>query len=67
MWKEEEHGDRRVNQARLEQAGATGARVLAVGCPFCLVMLGDAAREQGGVIDVRDVVELVAERVQPRP
>jgi Fe-S oxidoreductase len=67
MWKEEEHGDRRVNQARLEQAGATGARVLAVGCPFCLVMQGDAAREQGGVIDVRDVVELVAERVQPRP
>jgi len=63
MWKEEEHGDLRVSQLRLQQARATGAKVVAVGCPFCLVMLGDAAREQGDQIEVRDVVELVAERV----
>jgi Fe-S oxidoreductase len=65
MWKEEEHGDLRVSQLRLQQARATGAKVVAVGCPFCLVMLGDAAREQGDQIEVRDVVELVAERVAP--
>ena len=65
MWKEEEHGDRRVNQLRLEQARATGARVLAVGCPFCLVMLGDAAREQADSIEVRDIVEIVADRAAP--
>lgn len=65
MWKEEEHGDLRVSQLRLQQARATGAKVVAVGCPFCLVMLGDAAREQGDQIEVRDVVELVAERVVP--
>ncbi len=65
MWKEEEHGDQRVSQLRLEQARATGAEVLAVGCPFCLVMLGDAAREQGDLIQVRDVVEIVAERSRP--
>lgn len=65
MWKEEEHGDKRVNQLRMEQARATGAGVLAVGCPFCLVMLTDAAREQGDVVQVRDVVEIVAERSRP--
>jgi Fe-S oxidoreductase len=66
MWKEEEHGDLRVNQLRLQQARATGAKVVAVGCPFCLVMLGDAAREQADPLDVRDVVEVIAERVVPR-
>ncbi len=66
MWKEEEHGDQRVNQLRLQQARATGAKVVAVGCPFCLIMLGDAAREQADPLDVRDIVEVVAERVVPR-
>ncbi|HMK09638.1 MAG TPA: (Fe-S)-binding protein [Anaerolineales bacterium] len=65
MWKEEEHGDLRVNQLRLQQARATGAKAIAVGCPFCLVMLGDAAREQSDPIDVRDVVEVVAQHLSP--
>jgi hypothetical protein len=29
-------------------------------------MLGDAAREQADPLDVRDVVEVIAERVVPR-
>jgi Fe-S oxidoreductase len=65
MWKEEEHGDLRVNQLRLQQARETGAKVLAVACPFCLVMLGDAAREQADPLEVQDVVEVLAERVLP--
>jgi Fe-S oxidoreductase len=65
MWKEEEQGEQRVSQLRLQQARATGAKVVAVGCPFCLVMLGDAAREQADPLDVRDVVEVVAERIGP--
>jgi len=67
MWKEEEHGDERVNQRRLRQAQATGAKVLAVGCPFCLIMLGDAARQDGDSIAVKDVVEVVADRLAPTP
>jgi len=67
MWKEEEHGEERVNQRRLRQAEATGAKVLAVGCPFCLIMLGDAARQEGDSIAVRDVVEIVADRLPARP
>ena len=45
---------------RIREAEATDAQTLAVGCPFCMIMLSDAA-EDG--IQVRDVAEIVAERV----
>jgi Fe-S oxidoreductase len=72
MWKEEEHGTINVNKARFAEARATlqsaagplaGAATLAVGCPFCLAMLTDAARADGGRMQVKDVAELVAERL----
>ncbi|MBM3122759.1 MAG: (Fe-S)-binding protein, partial [Chloroflexi bacterium] len=63
MWKEEEHGDGRVSDERLREAAAAGASTLATGCPFCMIMLTDAATSAGGTIAVRDVVEIVAERV----
>jgi Fe-S oxidoreductase len=63
MWKEEEHGEERVNANRMQEAQATGAGTLAVGCPFCMIMLGDAARAAGDAIQVRDVVEIIAERL----
>ena len=61
MWKEEEHGEQRVNRARLAQAQATGAGTLAVGCPFCMLMLSDAARDVGEPLQVRDIAEILAE------
>ena len=64
MWKEEEHGTTNVNKARFAEAKATGAGTLAVGCPFCMVMLTDAAKADGGEIRVKDVAELVAERLK---
>ena len=64
MWKEEEHGDERVNANRLQQAQATGADTLAVGCPFCMVMLNDANKEEGEAMQVKDVAEIVAERMK---
>jgi Fe-S oxidoreductase len=64
MWKEEEPGTMRVNEARYKEAKETGAGTLAVGCPFCMTMLSDAARADGGTIQVRDVAELVAERMK---
>lgn len=63
MWKEEEHGEERVSLRRLRQAEATGAHVIGVGCPFCLIMLGDAAKEAGSTIEVRDIVEVIADRL----
>ncbi len=65
MWKEEEPGDRGVNQERYEEATATGAKTVATGCPFCLTMMTDAATKAGEGVVVKDVVELLAERLKP--
>ncbi|MEX2029719.1 MAG: (Fe-S)-binding protein [Anaerolineales bacterium] len=64
MWKEEEAGRERVSANRLREAAATGAGTLAVGCPFCMTMLRDAARAGGDLIQVKDVVEIVAEHME---
>lgn len=64
MWKEEEHGTKAVNQERFQEAAATGAKTLAVGCPFCMTMLTDAANKAAGVMVVKDVAELVAARLE---
>jgi len=64
MWKEEEPGDLRVNEARYKQAKETGVNTLAVGCPFCMTMLNDASKADGGTIQVKDVAEIVVERMK---
>ncbi len=62
MWKEEEHGAEAVNVNRYNEAAATGAGTIAVGCPFCLTMLTDASKQAGeGGLQVKDIAELVAE------
>jgi Fe-S oxidoreductase len=65
MWKEEEPGFMRVSEARYQEAKETGANTVAVGCPFCMTMLSDAARADGDAIQVRDVAELVLEQMKP--
>jgi len=50
----------RVNQLRFTQAQATGAATVAVACPYCAIMLDDAA---GGALRIADVAELTAERL----
>ncbi len=64
MWKEEENGTARVNETRFAEAKATGAGMVAVGCPFCLTMMNDASKADGGNIQVKDVAEIVAERMK---
>lgn len=64
MWKEEEHGAERVNQQRFAQAQATGADTLAVGCPFCMIMLNDAAKEADSGMEVLDIAEIVLRRLK---
>jgi Fe-S oxidoreductase len=63
MWKEEEHGTETVNVARYKEAVATGAKTIAVGCPFCLTMMTDAAKQADQGVVVKDVVELIADRM----
>jgi Fe-S oxidoreductase len=64
MWMEEKIG-KRINLTRTEEAVATGADTIAVGCPFCRVMLSDgltakqsegAAREEVQVLDVAQLL-----------
>jgi Fe-S oxidoreductase len=64
MWKEEEPGTAKVNETRFAEAKATGANLVAVGCPFCLTMMTDASKADGDTVTVKDVAELVAERLQ---
>jgi Fe-S oxidoreductase len=64
MWKEEEEGDGRVNAKRFQEALATGAETLAVGCPFCMVMLNDAKKDANAAIEVLDVAEVVANAME---
>lgn len=61
MWKEEEAGSERVSADRVREAERTGAATLAVGCPFCMIMLTDAA---GDRLPVRDLAEIVADRLE---
>lgn len=63
MWKEEEHGDEGVNTNRFREAQATGADTLAVCCPFCMIMLTDAAKDANSDMQVQEVAELIAERL----
>jgi Fe-S oxidoreductase len=62
----DEKPDQRVNQNRADEAIATGADVVAVGCPFCTTMLEDgvAARKGDRNVVVRDVAELLWESVK---
>ena len=58
MWMEEKLGTQ-INSNRTAEAVATGADRIAVGCPFCRVMLSDglAAKQSSG--EAREEVEVV--------
>jgi len=59
----DEPPDKRVNQERAREALATGADVLAVGCPFCMTMMEDGINARRGDQEMRvmDVAELLWE------
>jgi len=61
----EEHLGKRVNHERFEQALETKATTIAVGCPFCNVMLNNAAGETGHEgVATTDVLELAAKALK---
>jgi len=71
MWMEE-GGDARINETRFAEAAATGADTVAVACPYCFVMLDDAAKSSpanGKAPRVADVATLLdeANRGAPAP
>ena len=63
MWMEERIG-KRINQERMDEAASTGARTVGVACPYCLIMLDDAARSRGDETQVLDVAQILDRSVQ---
>ncbi|MBM6401612.1 heterodisulfide reductase-related iron-sulfur binding cluster [Phycicoccus sonneratiae] len=59
MWMEEKLGTR-INTNRTDEALATGAERIAIGCPFCRVMISDGltAKQAEGVGDEVEVVDV---------
>ena len=62
MWMEEEP-QKRVCALRAKEALDTGAKTVAVSCPFCLTMLTDGIAAQSDSAQVKDVAEILVERL----
>jgi Fe-S oxidoreductase len=58
MWMEETIG-KRVNTERTEEAIDTGAETIAVGCPFCRVMLSDGVQTVQAEVEREEQVQVV--------
>ena len=65
VWMEERTGTR-IGVTRVREALATGATQLAVGCPYCQIMLDDSVKEIGHGEDLRvvDIAVLVHEAIE---
>jgi Fe-S oxidoreductase len=68
MWMEEKLGTR-INMNRTEEALATGAERIAIGCPFCRVMISDGltakqSEGQGEDVEVVDVAQMLLAAVR---
>ncbi|MEH1012558.1 (Fe-S)-binding protein [Micromonospora sp. CPCC 206060] len=66
MWMEEKIG-KRINVDRVEEAISTGAKTIAVGCPFCSTMLNDGVNGKGvgEQVEVIDVASVLLRSVKP--
>lgn len=62
MFKEPERGNKDINVERTEEALSTGAKIIAVACPFCMTMMNDGVKSKNRETDVevRDIAELIA-------
>ncbi len=63
MWKEEEHGNERINMNRFKEAQRIGTNTMAVGCPFCMIMLNDARNDANSDMEILDVAEIVVQSI----
>jgi Fe-S oxidoreductase len=63
MWTEEKLG-RRINHLRTDEVIASGAKLAATSCPFCLNMLKDGLKDKEKTeVQVKDIAQLLAERL----
>jgi Fe-S oxidoreductase/nitrate reductase gamma subunit len=62
MWMEEDP-KKRVSTVRAKEALSTGAKTVAVGCPFCLTMMTDGVAASDDQARVMDVAEILVQRL----
>jgi Fe-S oxidoreductase len=58
MWMEERIG-KRINIERIDEALTTSPDTISTGCPYCLVMLGDAVAAKKASGEAKDSLEVV--------
>lgn len=63
MWMEEKIGTR-INLNRVDEAIDTGAKEVAVACPFCRVMIGDGMVARESDVEVLDVAQILLRSVK---
>ena len=62
LWMETKKGER-FSDLRVDQAIETGADILAVACPYCMLNFEDSVltSDKGDIIEIKDIAELVQE------
>lgn len=65
FWMDLKQGER-INSIRTDQAAATGASVIATGCPFCMQMMEDGIKltNRDSSLKVQDVAEVVVTAIE---
>lgn len=56
--------EKRISHIRFEELAATGAKTIVTLCPFCNAMLSDAKRTKESPVEVKDIAEVIAERLK---
>jgi len=66
VFKDAEKGNKEVNTERVEEAVASGADVVAMSCPFCMVMFQDAVKklDKEDEVEMKDIAEIAAESLK---
>lgn len=65
MFMEETEG-KRVNMERTDELVDTGAKTIALNCPFCMTMINDGVKNKEVDVQVKDVSEILLESIEPK-
>lgn len=55
--------EKRISHIRFEELAGTGAETIVTLCPFCNAMLTEAKRAKDSAVNVKDIAEVVAEKL----
>ncbi|MEY3433145.1 MAG: hypothetical protein RL131_1081 [Bacteroidota bacterium] len=66
LFKEEEAGNKRINEERVQEISEIGNGIVAAACPFCTTMLTDGIKAKGKEqeIEIMDIAELLVKKMK---